>query len=247
VRDVKARNDETWQMTTRLAEQNRELDAFAGRVAHDLRGPLTTVTLAAGRLAERSPDESSTNAILRRGVNRMEQLIRDLLTLSRVDGQSETAAADPALVAAQVADDLGEPLAEAGGTLDMAVDPSSVHCSDGLLRDVLWNLVENAIKYRGEEAPAIRVEGHRVGAEYELRVRDNGIGMSADEARHAFDAFYRGLRAPREVTGTGLGLSIVKRIVDVCGGRISVESKVDHGTTFIVELPLAAAGRHAQA
>jgi signal transduction histidine kinase len=231
-------------MTARLTEQNRELDAFAGRVAHDLRGPLTTISLAAGRLEEVTPHERSTSAILRRGVSRMEQLIRDLLTLSRVDSQPANAAADPAVVAAMVADDLGKPVAEAGGTLEVAVDPGSVHCSDGLLRDVLANLVENALKYRREDPPAIKVEGHRVGGEYELRVRDNGIGMSAEEARHAFDAFYRALRAPNEVPGTGLGLSIVKRVVDVCGGRISVESKLDQGTTFIVELPLAAAAPH---
>jgi signal transduction histidine kinase len=107
----------------------------------------------------------------------------------------------------------------------------------------LWNLLENAIKYRGPANPEIRIEGHQVGREYELRVRDNGIGMSPDEARHAFDAFYRGTRSPRQVTGTGLGLSIVKRIVDVCDGRIAVESTVDKGTSFVVGLPLATAGR----
>ena len=68
---------------------------------------------------------------------------------------------------------------------------------------------------------------------------DNGIGMSADESRRAFDAFFRGKRAARGVSGTGLGLSIVKRIVEVSSGKIAIESKVNQGTTVIVELPFA--------
>jgi signal transduction histidine kinase len=239
IRNVHRREEEASQMTLRLEEQNRELDAFAARVAHDLRGPLSTINLAIDRLIERLPDEHATGDILRRGVGRMETLIRDLLTLSRVDSQAPDAASDPAIVAASVVRDLSAPVAEAGGHLELAVDDARVRCSEGLLRDVLWNLVENALKYRGTAPPTIRVEGHYAGNGYEIRVTDNGMGMSADEARHAFDAFFRGARAPRGVSGTGLGLSIVKRIVEVSAGKIAIDSKVDRGTTVIVDLPLA--------
>jgi signal transduction histidine kinase len=238
LREVR-RHEEVWATTLRLTEQNRELDAFAGRVAHDLRGPLTTISLAAGRLTEKMPEANSTGAILRRGITRMDTLIRDLLTLSRVDAPPADEASDPVAVAATVAEDFGPPTRSAGGSLDVEVDPSRVRCSEGLLRDVVGNLVENALKYRGLASPKIRVEGHPREAMYELRVSDNGIGMSEEEAQSAFDAFYRGPRAPREVQGTGLGLSIVKRIVDVCGGTIAVDSKPGHGTTFVVDLPLA--------
>jgi signal transduction histidine kinase len=239
IRDVRRRQEETWRMTARLEEQNRELDAFAARVAHDLRGPLSTIALAVGRLTERLPDERTTSDILSRSVGRMETLIRDLLALSQVDTQSPDAASDPAIVAASVGRDLSSPVADAGGRLELAVDDARVRCSEGLLRDVLWNLVENALKYRGAAPPAIRVEGHRSHDVYEIRVSDNGMGMSADDARHAFDPFFRGTRAPHAAEGTGLGLSIVKRIVEVSAGKIAIESRVDRGTTVIVDLPLA--------
>ena len=240
LREVR-RHEEVWHMTTRLTEQNKELDAFAGRVAHDLRGPLTAISLATGQLAEKMPSDNATAAVLRRGITRMETLIRDLLALSRLDAQPPDVVSDPAVVAATLADDFGTPVRDAGGTLEVVVDHGRVSCSDGLLRDVLANLVENALKYRGPAKPIVRVEGHPLANEYEIRVSDNGIGMSEEEARSAFDAFYRGPRAPRTAQGTGLGLSIVKRVVDLCGGRIAIDSKPDHGTTFIIDLPLAEA------
>jgi signal transduction histidine kinase len=239
LRDVRWREEEAWRMTLRLEQQNRELDAFAARVAHDLRGPLSTIHLATDRLTERLAEERGTREILRRSVGRMETLIRDLLALSRIDRPSADAACDAAIAAASVGRDLSSAVAEAGGSLELAVDAGRVRCTEGLLRDVLWNLVENALKYRGPAPPAIRIEGRRARDAYQIRVTDNGIGMSAHEARHAFDPFFRGARASSEASGTGLGLSIVKRIVEVHAGKIWIDSKVDQGTAVIVELPLA--------
>jgi signal transduction histidine kinase len=225
-----------------LEQRNRDLDAFAGRVAHDLRGPLTAVSLAASTLPEPSPREKTARASLQRGVSRMEGLITDLLALSRVGAEAPRGSADPAVVAASIDDEIRERLASEGGTLRMDVQPARVRCNEGLLRQVLWNLVDNAFKYRRPDAPPeVAVSGHPRGNQYELRVSDRGVGIPGDEAAQVFEPFFRA-RKPTPVPGTGLGLSIVKRIVEVSGGSITLDSKVGEGSTFNVLLPLESRG-----
>jgi signal transduction histidine kinase len=233
---IRRREQEIRRATAALEERNRDLDAFAGRVAHDLRGPLTTISLAASRLAERAPQELGTSAVLRRGVARMEALIRDLLTLSRLDAQVHGMVCDPAEVAATVAEELAPRLQSEGGSLRVDVEPAAVSCSDGLLHQVLWNLADNGMKYgRPGTATEIRIRGRQAGGGYQLLVSDNGIGMSPDESRQAFEPFYRALRA-QDTPGTGLGLSIVKRVVQLSGGTVSVDSEVGRGSTFVIGL-----------
>src|SRR5262249_51946966 len=119
--------------------------------------------------------EEGTSAVLRRGVTRMEMLIRDLLTLSRIDVGSDDVRADPAVAAAAVAEELGPRVHAEGGSLRVAVRPACVRCSEGLLRQVLWNLVDNALRYRRADAPAsVEIRGQSQGAWYDLRVSDQG-------------------------------------------------------------------------
>jgi signal transduction histidine kinase len=223
----------------RLEEQNRELDAFAGRVAHDLRGPLTAMSMAASRMLERRSDESGTvAALIRRSVGRMERLITDLLALSQVETQSRGASCDPAAVAASVRDELGARVEAAEATLRFDVQPATVHGRDGLLIEALTNLVENAIKYRREEvAPVVEVIGRIADSWYTLSVTDNGMGMSPEEARRVFEPFYRAARGAM-LPGTGLGLSIVKRVAEASGGSVTVRSALGQGSTFMLRLPL---------
>jgi signal transduction histidine kinase len=221
----------------RLEAQNRELDAFAARVAHDLRGPLTTMSMAATGLIKQLPDATGVGELLRRSIGRMERLIHDLLALSRIETQSLGATCDPAVVAATVREELTSRVLEANGTLRVAVEPASVRGSDGLLIEVLSNLVDNAVKYaRPETAPEIQLSGGARGDHYELSVVDNGMGMSPDEVRQAFEPFYRARRG--KAPGTGLGLSIVKRVAEASGGSVSLQSTLGRGTTLVLRLPI---------
>jgi signal transduction histidine kinase len=223
---------------TQLEERNRELDAFAARVAHDLRGPLTAINLAA-QFKQRAVYEEATGDVLQRAVMRMETMIQDLLTLSRVGGQAKGMTCEMTNVAAGAQEDLMPKVEAAGGTLGIKVAPSVVSCNKGLLRQVLWNLGENAVKYRRPEVPLrIEIYGHPTPSTYELIVSDNGSGMSSWVARQAFDPFFRGKEAEL-MPGTGLGLSVVKRVIDACGGTVSLESEPGQGTTFTIHLPLA--------
>lgn len=236
---VSRREDQVRQYAEALEHQNRELDAFAGRVAHDLRGPLTTISLSASRLAQRLPPAEGATDVLRRGVKRMEMLIEDLLKLSRIDAQTPGMVSQTDRVAASVEEDLGPKVKDAAGLLRIEIEPAQVRCSEGLLREVLWNLGENAVKYRRPDVQ-LRLElvGRAAQQGYEFRVSDNGAGMSAEEVRQAFDPFFRGEQA-RATPGTGLGLSIVKRIIEASGGTVAVESRVGTGTVFRFKLALA--------
>jgi len=123
--------------------------------------------------------------------------------------------------------------------LQIQLAPAKVSCSEGLFRQVLWNLGENSVKYRRSEVQLkLDIRGKVTRRSYELVVSDNGSGMSPSEALHAFEPFFRGERV-LSTPGTGLGLSIVKRVVEASGGSITFESIVGQGTTFRIHLPLA--------
>ena len=234
-----ARREEALSLNARMLEvRNRELDAFASRVAHDIRGPLTTISLATSHLAATAPRERRTTEILRRGAQRMEALVDDLLTLARVESQVR-GRCDPRTVATQVEEEVATRFASEKGTLLSSVEEAEVACSEGLLRQALTNLVENAVKYRRPEVPPeVEISGAKIDGEYQLRVSDNGAGMSTEEAARIFEPLYRSPRM-QHLPGTGLGLSIVNRIVQASGGAISVESRLEEGSTFVVHLRLA--------
>ncbi len=222
---------------TQLEERNRELDAFAARVAHDLRGPLTAINLAAAQFKQRAVYEEATGDVLHRAVTRMETMIHDLLTLSRVGGQAKGMTCEMTNIAAGAQEDLMSTGRLQAEQIDVA--PSTVSCNKGLLRQVLWNLGENAVKYRRPDVPLrLEIYGHAAPNTYELIVSDNGSGMSPWVARQAFEPFFRG-KDGESTPGTGLGLSVVKRVIDACGGTLSLESEPGQGSTFTIHLPLA--------
>jgi two-component system OmpR family sensor kinase len=167
----------------------------------------------------------------------MGQLVDDLLALARTDADG-SGRCDPADVVREVQEDFSARIDAEQGALRASVAHAEVPCSEGLLRQALANLLENAVKYRRPEAaPEVEISGAMTGGGYELRVSDNGMGMAPDDAARVFEPFYRSQRT-RAVPGTGLGLSIVERVAKASGGTLSVESELGHGSTFVMRLPL---------
>jgi signal transduction histidine kinase len=226
------------RVNTELEKRNRELDAFAGRIAHDLRNPLNTISLSAEMLGAKLPGAAAMTAPIGRGVSRIARLIDDLLVLSRIGSMSRAATRVEA-IAPSLQEDLGKIVDDVRGVLRLELEPAELVCSEGLLRQVLWNLGENAIKYRRKGVvPELEIAGRIEGSRYAIRVIDNGIGMTGDDARHVFEPFYRSERTS-SVPGTGLGLAIVRRIIEASGGCVSLSSEPERGTTFVISLALA--------
>jgi signal transduction histidine kinase len=237
-RQVARREEEMTVYNHALEARNRELDAFAGRVAHDIRGPLSAMTLAMTPLGAKLPQDDRTLEIFRRSMRRMEALVDDLLALARVESQAR-GRCDPAAVVAEIEADFAPRIAAEKGALRISVNHAEVSCSEGLLRQAVTNLVENAVKYhRPEAAPEVEIFGEASEGRYDLKVSDNGVGMSAEEARQVAQPFFRAART-QDRPGTGLGLSIVSRVAEASGGTLSVESRLGRGSTFVVRLPLA--------
>lgn len=233
----------------RLAEERAtELEKFADRVAHDLRGPLQNFILGLSTLQSRtSYDERSRGlfAVLLRGCHRMTDLIDGLLDFARAGGRPAPGAwADLTDVLACVVDDVREEAAAAGASLEAEpFTPQAVACAPGALTSVIGNLVRNAIKYVAAVGPddrrvTVRVREHEEMVHVE--VEDNGPGIPEGDQRRVFDPYVRAGNTKKP--GIGLGLATVKRVVEAHGGTVGVESKLGLGARFWFELPKGRAG-----
>ncbi|HEU4731199.1 MAG TPA: HAMP domain-containing sensor histidine kinase [Kofleriaceae bacterium] len=229
-------------------ERNRELEAFAGRVAHDLRGPLAPIVGYTDVLLEPGADIAAVAARIRRATDRMAALIDDLLALS-VAGRLPPGRGDVGAVVREVLDDLSLDLRDAD--VELAITDCATACTPGVLAQLVRNLITNAIKYRGADRRLlVHIDARPCRAAppsgpvadqrslIELVVSDNGVGMTAEAAAHAFDPFYRA-GPTRSIPGHGLGLAIVKRTLDAMGGDCQLTSQPDHGTRVTLHLPAA--------
>jgi two-component system phosphate regulon sensor histidine kinase PhoR len=235
---------------TRLRQLEGVRQEFVANVSHELRTPLSLIRSAAETLVDGGKDDPVITArfldIIERQAGRLTLLIDDLLLLARLDsGRVELQlVAVPLRDAAREALDDAALVAQARGvTLESEVAEDVVAQADpARLRQVLTNLIDNAIKY-GREAGRVSVGGRLLErGRVELTVRDDGPGIPAEARARIFERFYRVDKArAREQGGTGLGLAIVKNVVQAHGGDIRVESAPGQGTAFIITLPGARA------
>lgn len=232
---------------TRLRHLENVRRDFVANVSHELRTPITSIkgfveTLLHENLEDRENSLRFLQIVLRQ-VNRLDEIIQDLLTLSRVERGTEE----------QTIELESEPLA---GVLRSAVEMCEkkaadkqiaveVVCPDELaapingplLEQAVVNLVDNAIKY-SEPHATVRVVGSEQSGDVIIRVQDEGCGIEAKHLPRLFERFYRVDRArSRELGGTGLGLAIVKHIVAAHKGSVWVESTIGRGSTFTIRLP----------
>jgi signal transduction histidine kinase len=218
-----------------LGERAKELEAFAARTSHDLKGPLSPLRGYADLLTEHeSPQVREVAKRIRRAGDRMNGIVDDLLALS-VNGRPLPGKVGVTPVVLELLDEFQTALRDA--EVVVALGECTTACSGGVLAQILRNLVSNATKYRAAERRlSLRIEARVIGAQVELVVVDNGVGMDPEVASHAFEPYYR---ASSTAPGYGLGLSIVKRTVDAIGGICSLSSVRDIGTRVTIRLPAA--------
>ncbi|MCP3058873.1 PAS domain-containing protein [Myxococcus sp. K38C18041901] len=226
-----------------LARSNEELQQFAYVASHDLQEPLRMVAGYTQLLARRYQGKLDAEAdtfihYAVDGVTRMQRLIQDLLTYSRVGTQGrEPRAVDAARAVERARTNLQVALRESGATLDVGPLPT-VLADETQLVQLFQNLIGNALKFHGAAPPRVEVAAEVKGPEARFTVRDWGIGIDAQDSERIFVIFQR-LHGKEAFAGTGIGLAICKKIVERLGGRIGVESKVGEGSTFWFTLPLA--------
>jgi light-regulated signal transduction histidine kinase (bacteriophytochrome) len=227
--------------TAQLEAANHELEAFSYSVSHDLRAPLLRIsgfadilqTEAANNLDDRSRKHLQT---IIDGVSQMSHLIDTLLNFSRL-GRAEMQYENisVARLIAEAQRELGRDLE--GRVIEWSVGEVPDARGDPiLLRQVVINLLDNAVKYTRTRRPAkIEIGAKKEGDETVYFVRDNGVGFDMKYVDKLFGVFQR-LHAEREFEGSGIGLANVRRIINRHGGRIWAEGAVDQGATFYFTL-----------
>ena len=226
------------ERTAQLTEANRDLEAFSYSVSHDLRAPLRHIGGYARLLAEDSAGTQGAEGRayldrILRSVMRLDELISDLLELSKVGRlEMQRKAVNLSYVANEIAEEFEH--AEPGRRVDWHIAEGLIaDCDERLLRVLLQNLIGNAWKYSGKKkAPRIEF-GREDGAFF---VRDNGAGFDMQYAGKLFQPFQR-MHGASEFEGTGIGLATVARIVSRHGGSIHAEAAPELGATFRFTLP----------
>jgi PAS domain S-box-containing protein len=245
VRDITWRKQVEERLRATAAElerSNRELEQFAYVASHDLQEPLRMVASYTQLLARRykgqlDQDADEFIAFAVDGARRMQELINDLLTYSRVGSRVlEPRAVDAGQVVDQVIGDLAGAIEDVGATVTRDQLPT-VRADPLQLQQLFQNLIANGIKFsRPGVPPEVHVSGRAEGAGWTFVVQDNGIGIEPQYLGRIFVLFQR-LHSRAEYAGTGIGLAICKKIVERHGGTIRVESEPGTGTTFEFTLP----------
>ena len=226
-----------------LRRANADLEQFAFSATHDLQEPLRAIKIYSELLTETcgpaiQGEGQQFLGHLRGGASRMEMLVRDLLSYTKVsqfERPEENADAGKALHSALA--NLSSAIQEVEA--EITSDPlPSVRLHEAHVQQLFQNLIGNAIKYRSpERRPRVHVSADRQGNEWVFAISDNGIGIAPDYSETIFGLFKR-LHTNDEYSGTGIGLAICRRIVERYDGRIWVESEAGKGSTFRFSLPI---------
>jgi signal transduction histidine kinase len=256
IADRKQAEEALFQQAEELARSNAELEQFAQIASHDLQEPLRKIQAFGDRLESKFSDVLGQEGQdylerMQNAAGRMQTLINDLLSLSRVTTKAQPfVAVNLREVAQAVLSDLEIRIEEVGGRVELDALPS-IEADPLQMRQLLQNLIGNALKFHAPgTAPIVRVESQILGC-YEhsfpqswsvsewcqLRVSDNGIGFDEKYLDRIFKIFQR-LHSRHEYQGTGMGLAICRKIAERHGGHITATSTPGQGASFIVTLPV---------
>ncbi|HWQ18335.1 MAG TPA: PAS domain S-box protein [Methanotrichaceae archaeon] len=232
------------RLVKELESKNSEMERFIYTVSHDLRSPLVTINGFVGFLKSDLSKGSSERVdidirMIGMAIIKMESLLNDTLELSRIGRVANPPEAVPfSEIAREAADQIREKIRARGIRLEIEPDLPSVNVDRMRIVEVLTNLIENSVKYMGDQPdPEIWIGCRFDGGENVFFVKDNGMGIDKSQHDKVFGLFYK---VNKKSEGSGAGLAIVKRIIEVHGGRIWVESGSGLGCAVCFTLPEAA-------
>jgi signal transduction histidine kinase len=231
------------ERTEELAMKNTEMERFVYTVSHDLRSPLISMNgfLSFIEQDAEKGDLERLKADLRivsDSVSQMDKLLKSTLELSRI-GRVISPPENVPLgeIIGDALSQTAEKIKSGGIKVSVAPDMPIVHVDRMRIVEVLVNLLENSMKYMGDQPqPEIKIGKRQDGENTVFFVQDNGIGIEPSQHDKVFELFYK---VDKKTEGTGAGLAIVKRIIEVHGGRIWIESDLGKGCTVCFTLPLA--------
>lgn len=245
--------------TTRLRRLEAVRRDFVANVSHEIKTPISAIKAAIETLAEDPgmPEAPRANftGIITRQADRLDAIVEDLLSLTRLEEDGKQAADDlevyglgPVILAA--CETCHAKATEKNIDLEIDAPPLAARIVPMLLEQALINLIDNAIKY-SPASTTVKITARKQGDRAVIAVADQGRGIEAEHLPRIFERFYRTDRArSRQLGGTGLGLSIVKHICETLGGKASVQSRLGRGSTFSMALnaapPAEAAARDAE-
>jgi light-regulated signal transduction histidine kinase (bacteriophytochrome) len=228
------------RLVTELESKNTEMERFIYTVSHDLRSPLVTINGFVGflesDLAKGSSEQVKVDLkMISSAINKMEMLLKDTLELSRVGRVANPPKAVPfEEVVWEALDLIHEEIVVNSVLVTIRPGLPSVNVDRMRIVEVLTNLMENSIKYMGDQPhPSIEVGCRLDGEETVFFVKDNGIGIDPGQHDRIFGLFYK---VDKNSEGSGAGLAIIKRIIEVHGGRIWIESALGKGCTVCFTL-----------
>ena len=238
-------------MAGRIKNHMDELRAFVANASHELRTPWTVVKLRAEALSDGAMEDPTVAAQfledIQNEVNRLVRMVNDLLDLSRMEAglaSTQRSQINLGLVAAEVFETFKIRAARAEVQLRLDIEPGRhiIVGNEDQIRRVLYNLVENAIKYAPNGQISLMIRSDEQQKTVQILVRDDGPGIPEEHLSHVFERFYRAeTTRPRADPhrGSGLGLAIAKSIVEIHAGEIGVNSQLGVGSTFWIKLPAA--------
>lgn len=237
---LRKKNTEIEDYVRKLEISNFELRQFAHVASHDLKEPLRMVTLYMQLLEKRfegKMDEDETQYLnyAKEGANRMYGLIQSLLTLTKINAETDKKQVDLNTVLNETIEYLKPQLQEAKVQINKMKLPK-VSANYTHMLQVFQNLISNAVKYNRSQPPVIDINCMKTDSTYYFTIADNGIGIPEKHREKVFDIFQR-LHSRNEYSGTGIGLTICKKIIEQLNGKIWIESNPAGGSKFCFTIP----------
>jgi signal transduction histidine kinase len=241
ITEIKKTEEELKRISEELARSNAELKDFAYIASHDLKKPLQSIESFANLLARRYKGKLDAKAdefisYIVEGVQRLQILIKDLLEYSQIETKAKNIKpTDCSFIVEEAMNNLKTAMDESNAVVTYNKLPTIMSDPQQII-SLFQNLIDNAIKFRSNKAPRVRISADRKGNEWIFSIRDNGIGIDPENFDKIFVMFQR-LHGSADFPGTGIGLSICKKIIERHGGRIWVESEPGKGATFFFVIP----------